>query len=91
LAHTLIDGGVDLIIGSHPHVIQPVERYGNGLIAYSLGNFVFDQMWSDATRKGAMLDVDLSFSGTQITSINYRTIPVTIYDYGQPRIEPTAH
>jgi len=37
-----IDCGVDLILGSHPHVIQAVENYKDGLIAYSLGNFLFE-------------------------------------------------
>lgn len=41
-ARTFIDAGVDLIIGSHPHVIQGIERYKSGVIAYSLGNFLFD-------------------------------------------------
>ena len=41
-AHALIDGGADVVAGHHPHVPQPVEAYGSGLIAYSLGNFVFD-------------------------------------------------
>jgi poly-gamma-glutamate capsule biosynthesis protein CapA/YwtB (metallophosphatase superfamily) len=41
LAHGLIDGGADLIIGHHPHVLQGIEIYGRGFIAYSLGNFVF--------------------------------------------------
>ena len=36
-----VDAGADLVLGHHPHVIQPVERYGDGLIFYSLGNFVF--------------------------------------------------
>lgn len=41
LAYLLIDNGVDLIIGHHPHVIQGVEKYRGGLIFYSLGNFFF--------------------------------------------------
>ncbi len=40
-AHALIDAGVDAIIGHHPHVLQGIERYKHGVIAYSLGNFVF--------------------------------------------------
>lgn len=40
-AHALIDAGADLVIGHHPHVLQGIERYGDGLIAYSLGNFLF--------------------------------------------------
>jgi poly-gamma-glutamate synthesis protein (capsule biosynthesis protein) len=48
LAHRLVDGGVDVILGHHPHVLQPVELYPAadgrlGLIAYSLGNFVSNQ------------------------------------------------
>ena len=41
LAHALVDAGADLVVGHHPHVVHPVERYRNGLIAYSLGNYVF--------------------------------------------------
>lgn len=41
LAHSLIDAGADLIVGHHPHVLQPVECYKGKYIAYSLGNFVF--------------------------------------------------
>jgi len=40
----LIDSGASVVFGSHPHVIQPTEWYGNGLIVYSLGNFVFNGM-----------------------------------------------
>ena len=42
VARALIDGGVDMVIGHHPHVLQGVERYKDGLIAYSLGNFLFE-------------------------------------------------
>ena len=41
VAHALVDAGADLVVGHHPHVVHPVERYGRGLIAYSLGNYVF--------------------------------------------------
>ncbi len=47
LAHSLIDAGIDLIIGHHPHVIQPVEIYKMKKIYYSLGNFCFDDIISD--------------------------------------------
>jgi poly-gamma-glutamate capsule biosynthesis protein CapA/YwtB (metallophosphatase superfamily) len=56
-AHTAIDAGADLIIGHHPHVIQDTEKYGGGYIAYSLGNFVFDQNFSKETQSGMMLVV----------------------------------
>lgn len=44
-----IDLGADLIIGSHTHVLMPVEKYKDGIIAYSLGNLVFDQMYGRTT------------------------------------------
>lgn len=56
-AHALIDAGADLIIGHHPHVRQPLEQYGNGFIIYSLGNFVFDQNFSEDTKEGGVLKV----------------------------------
>ncbi|MBT4609516.1 MAG: CapA family protein [Gemmatimonadetes bacterium] len=40
-ARQLIDAGVRVVVGHHPHVIQPVESYGRGVICYSLGNFLF--------------------------------------------------
>lgn len=42
-AHRLVDAGADLVLGHHPHVLQDIERYHGGVIAYSLGNFVFDE------------------------------------------------
>ena len=56
LAHQMIDAGADLIVGSHPHVVQPLENYHDHWIAYSLGNFVFDQH-NPATHRGLMLRV----------------------------------
>lgn len=41
VAHAAIDAGADIVWGSHPHVLQPVEEYGDGVIFYSLGNFCF--------------------------------------------------
>ncbi len=41
LAHRLVDAGVDLVVGSHPHVVQGHERYADAHVFYSLGNFVF--------------------------------------------------
>jgi poly-gamma-glutamate synthesis protein (capsule biosynthesis protein) len=43
VAHGLVDSGVDVIFGHHPHVIEPVRVYKGKAIFYSLGNFVFDQ------------------------------------------------
>jgi poly-gamma-glutamate synthesis protein (capsule biosynthesis protein) len=56
LAHAMIDAGADLIVGSHPHVVQPLEQYRGRWVAYSLGNFVFDQK-NPATHHGLLLKV----------------------------------
>ncbi|MEF3244839.1 MAG: AmmeMemoRadiSam system protein B [Caldisericaceae bacterium] len=58
IAHQIIDVGGDIIIGSHPHVVQEVELYHSegrnkdSLIFYSLGNFIFDQYFSKETQMG---------------------------------------
>jgi poly-gamma-glutamate synthesis protein (capsule biosynthesis protein) len=39
--HKIVDGGADLIVGGHPHVLQPLETYNGVHIVYSIGNFVF--------------------------------------------------
>lgn len=57
LARQAIDAGSQLIIGHHPHVTQAVETYHGGLIAYSLGNFIFDQAFSPETMEGMLLQV----------------------------------
>lgn len=44
LGHALIEAGADLVVGHHPHTVHGVERYRQGLIAYSLGNFLFHSM-----------------------------------------------
>lgn len=51
IAHTLVDSGVDVIIGHHPHVVEEMEIYNNHPIFYSLGNFVFDQYFSVPTQQ----------------------------------------
>ncbi len=54
----MIDAGADLVVGSHPHEVQPVEPYLGRWIAYSLGNFVFNQEGA-ATHHALMLRVML--------------------------------
>jgi len=56
---TMIDNGADVIIASHPHVIQEVGEYKGKLIFYSLGNFIFDQSWSK-TREHMVVDMDIT-------------------------------
>jgi poly-gamma-glutamate capsule biosynthesis protein CapA/YwtB (metallophosphatase superfamily) len=73
LAHQMIDAGADLVVGGHPHVVQPLEEYQGRWIAYSLGNFVFDQK-PPATHSGLMLRVTISDG--QITDVT--PIPISI-------------
>jgi poly-gamma-glutamate synthesis protein (capsule biosynthesis protein) len=56
LARKMIEAGADLIVGSHPHVVQPLVQYRGRWVAYSLGNFVFDQR-DPATHRGLLLKV----------------------------------
>ena len=72
IAHALIEAGADLIVGHHPHVAQEVERYKDGWILYSLGNFVFDQYLWDETKKGLMAKVTLE--DKKISSLELKTV-----------------
>jgi len=58
-SHMAIDLGANLVVGHHPHVVQEVEKYKNSYIAYSLGNFVFDQFFSKDTMEGGLLEVTI--------------------------------
>jgi D-alanyl-D-alanine carboxypeptidase len=65
LARMAIDEGANIVIGHHPHVVQEVERYNGGVIAYSLGNFIFDQAFSKDTKEGLMLTINVSEDGIE--------------------------
>jgi poly-gamma-glutamate synthesis protein (capsule biosynthesis protein) len=54
LARSIIDAGATMVLGHHPHVLRPIEKYRNGVIAYSLGNLVGDMLWYDAFRHGVI-------------------------------------
>ncbi len=68
-AHWLLDSGFDLIIGSHPHVLQGFEDYKGKRIYYSLGNCVFD-MPSEQCEIGALVELDF-LEGHPIYSEKY--------------------
>ena len=82
LAHLAVDSGADLVIGNHPHWIQPAEIYKSGVILYAHGNLIFDQMWSLETRQGIL--AGFIFKGKELADVVF--IPVLIEGYGQPRI-----
>ncbi len=58
-AKMVIDAGADVVVGSHPHVVQPSERSGDGYIFYSLGNFIFDQSFSTETMQGEIVKIKI--------------------------------
>ena len=70
IAHRAIDSGAKIIIGHHPHVSQDTEVYKNGFIAYSLGNFIFDQKFSAETMQGMMLELKLGKAGNMSVKKN---------------------
>ena len=82
LAHLAIDSGADAVIGHHPHWVQENEDYNGKPIYYSLGNLIFDQMWSEETKKGLM--VQLTYQGKNL--LKQEKFPIKIQDYGQPYI-----
>jgi poly-gamma-glutamate synthesis protein (capsule biosynthesis protein) len=73
-ARAAIDAGASVVVGHHPHVTQPMESYGAGVIYYSLGNLVFDQFQQKETQRGWIADV--RFLGKKLAEHN--VIPVDI-------------
>jgi len=72
LARQAIDSGAKIVVGHHPHVIQETETYKNGVIAYSLGNFIFDQNFSSETMEGGVWEVLLD--GKKIKSAELKKV-----------------
>jgi poly-gamma-glutamate capsule biosynthesis protein CapA/YwtB (metallophosphatase superfamily) len=82
-AQAASDAGADIVVGAHPHWIQkPIEKIGDKTwVFYSLGNFVFDQMWSQDTREG--MTVLLTFKDKTLDKIELK--PIIIDNYCCPR------
>jgi poly-gamma-glutamate synthesis protein (capsule biosynthesis protein) len=86
LAHKIIDAGADLIVGTHSHVVQEIENYNGKLIFYSLGNFIFDQYFSEETQKGLIVELKVypptkDFEGRVV----YNLIPIKS-ELSQPQV-----
>ena len=80
LARAVIDAGADTVIGNHAHWVGAMEIYRGRPIWYALGNFVFDQTWSEPTMEGMLLE--LTFRGS--TLVQVRLHPTIILDAAQP-------
>ena len=74
LAHLMIDEGADLVIGSHPHVVQDSEIYKGKAIFYSLGNFIFDQTFSTDTQRGLVAGISVTESEVRISLIPVESV-----------------
>jgi len=73
-ARAFIDAGADAVIGTHPHIAEPLEFYRGKPIFYSLGNFIFDQDFSWGTTHALLLRVTLGRSG----QADYELIPIEV-------------
>jgi poly-gamma-glutamate synthesis protein (capsule biosynthesis protein) len=80
LAYEFIDAGADLIIGSHPHVVQGNEEYKGKNIFYSLGNFIFDQYFDLKTREGKIVQIMVDTKTKKVTFLENK---VEILNSGQ--------
>lgn len=72
VARQFVDAGAELVVGSHPHIVQEHEVYRGKHIYYSLGNFIFDQYWEESVRQGLLLEIVFGASGVQ----SIREIPI---------------
>jgi poly-gamma-glutamate synthesis protein (capsule biosynthesis protein) len=88
LAHLAVDNGADLVVGSHPHLMQKEEMYNGRLIFYSMGDFVFDSFFG-AYNKSDILEVTLA----RERPVTYSLIPVTLVEgipfLGQQAMKPS--
>ena len=100
-AHQFIDLGADAVIGTHPHIVADIEEYKNKKIFYSLGNFAFDQYFSEETMEGLAVKIDIEKESNRRNSkkdngeknkieLNYSLIPIRI-DREGTRISSNQH
>jgi hypothetical protein len=75
-AHAAIDAGADIVVCHHPHVLQGVEWYRGKLIAYSLGNFIFDQDFLSTFSSAVLRAI---FEDDRL--IEARILPIVLSDY----------
>ena len=71
-AEECINDGADMVLMHHPHVVQKLVKYKNGWVAYSLGNFIFDQGFSKRTMEGAVLIIKVK--GKKVDRAEYKIV-----------------
>ncbi|HXK32210.1 MAG TPA: CapA family protein, partial [Candidatus Paceibacterota bacterium] len=77
-----IEAGADLIAGHHPHVVQKDEKYGDQYVFYSLGNFIFDQSFSEQTMQSEI--VEITIENKKIKEVTAKQIKIN--EFFQPEI-----
>ena len=85
-ARVAIEAGAAVVVGNHPHTIQPVEVIEGGVAAYALGNFLFDQDWSVPTTQSLILEVGLASDRV----LGFRLRPVVVREIHRPEFVDPA-
>ena len=80
LAHQALDAGADLVVGGHAHWPKGMEIYRDKPIFYGVGNFLFDQDWSEETSTGIFAEITLY----EDRIIQVRPVPFVVLDNAQP-------
>ncbi len=82
-----IEAGASLVVGNHPHAVQPLVERNGAVAAFALGNFVFDQDWSVETTQSILLEAGFTAQGL----IGYRVRPVVIrHNYQPEAVDPAG-
>src|SRR5215211_4114753 len=80
ITRSALDAGADLVIGGHAHWPKGIEMYEGKPIFYGVGNFLFDQSWSEETSTGIFAEITLY--GDRVIQIE--PVPFILLDYAQP-------
>ena len=80
LAHAVMDAGADLVVGGHAHWPKGIEMYRGKPVFYGIGNFLFDQSWSEETSTGIFAEITLY--ADRVAQV--RPVPFILLDHAQP-------
>ena len=78
LAHAAVKGGADVVVGTHPHVLQPIEVYQGSVILYSIGNFCFGGNKNPSDKDCMIVQQTFTVRGNDVTIDNTNVIPCSI-------------
>ena len=85
VAHELIDYGVDIVVGTHPHRLQPIEKYNGHYIFYSLSNFCFGGNYSLSDPDSVIIQCDFVMDESGSKCVDYR---LRVFPYSQTSTRP---